>query len=135
MSNNFLTLQYGKVAQNITRFISSQVKLRKKNGVVIGLSGGIDSSVCLILACRSLTDNIIIGLSMPEKNVTPRKDLYNVRSMAKTLNIRYKEIDIERGKKYSLNNPVKDKLAGEIFQQELGWRYSIITRQLIIYWY
>jgi NAD+ synthase len=136
MSNNFLTLQYGKVAQNITRFISSQVKLRKKNGVVIGLSGGIDSSVCLILAYRSLTENIIIGLSMPEKNVTPRKDLYNVRSMAKTLNIRYKEIDIERGKKYLLNNPVKDKLAGGNFsariRMALLYYYAAINNLLVL---
>ena len=43
MSDDFLTLDYGKVAKNITGFISSQVKLRKKNGIVIGLSGGIDS--------------------------------------------------------------------------------------------
>ena len=53
MSDDFLTLDYGKVAKKITNFISSQVKSRKKNGIVIGLSGGIDSSVCVILAYQS----------------------------------------------------------------------------------
>jgi NAD+ synthase len=62
MSDDFLTLDYGKVANKITRFISSQVKLRKKNGIVIGLSGGIDSSVCVILAHRALTSDSIIGV-------------------------------------------------------------------------
>lgn len=66
MLDDFLTLDYRKVAKNITGFISNQVKLRKKNGIVVGLSGGIDSSVCLILACRTLTSHSIIGLSMPE---------------------------------------------------------------------
>ena len=127
MSNDFLTLDYEKVAQNIIRFISSQVKLRKKNGVVIGLSGGIDSSVCLVLACRALTKDIIIGLSMPEKNITSQKDIYNVRSFVKNLNIRYKEIDIERGKHFLLNNAVKDKMA--------GGNFSARIRMALLYYY
>jgi NAD+ synthase len=127
MSDDFLTLDYGKVAKKITRFISSQVKSRKKNGIVIGLSGGIDSSVCVILACRALTSHSIIGLSMPEKHVTPQKDLQNVRSLAKELKIRYKEINIERGKKFLLNSPVKDKLA--------GGNFSARIRMSLLYYY
>ena len=127
MSDDFLTLDYGKVAKNITGFISSQVKLRKKNGIVIGLSGGIDSSVCVILACRALTSQSIIGLSMPEKHVTPQKDLHNVRSLAKKLKIKYKEIRIERGKKCLLNNPIKDKLA--------GGNFSARIRMALLYYY
>jgi NAD+ synthase len=136
MSDDFLTLDYGKVAKKITRFISSQVKLRKKNGIVIGLSGGIDSSVCLILAYRALRGHSIIGLSMPEKHVTPQKDLHNVRSMAKKHDIRYKEINIERGKKYLLNTPVKDKLAGGNFsariRMALLYYYAAINNLLVL---
>lgn len=127
MSDDFLTLDYGKVAKKITRFISSQVKSRKKSGIVIGLSGGIDSSVCVILACRALASHSIIGLSMPEKNVTPQKDLQNVRSLAKELKIKYREINIERGKKVLLNNPMKDKLA--------GGNFSARIRMSLLYYY
>lgn len=127
MSDDFLTLDYRKVAKKITRFISSQVKSRKKNGIVIGLSGGIDSSVCVILACRALTSHSIIGLSMPEKHVTPQKDLQNVRSLAKELKIRYREINIERGKKFLLKTPVKDKLA--------GGNFSARIRMSLLYYY
>lgn len=127
MSDDFLNLDYGKVAKKIKRFISSQVKSRKKNGIVIGLSGGIDSSVCVILACRALASHSIIGLSMPEKNVTPQKDLQNVRSLAKELKIKYREINIERGKKVLLNNPMKDKLA--------GGNFSARIRMSLLYYY
>ncbi|MDW0135693.1 MAG: NAD+ synthase [Nitrososphaeraceae archaeon] len=127
MSDDFLTLDYRKVAKNITRFISNQVKLRKKNGIVVGLSGGIDSSVCLILACRALTSHSIIGLSMPEKHVTPHKDILNVRSLAKKLKIKHKEINIERGKKFLLNYPIKDKLA--------GGNFSARIRMALLYYY
>jgi NAD+ synthase len=135
MSDDFLTLDYGKVANKITRFISSQVKLRKKNGIVIGLSGGIDSSVCVILAHRALTSDSIIGLSMPEKHVTPQEDIHNVRSLAKKLKIKYKEIDIERGKKFLLNNPVKDKLAGGNFSARIRMAllyYHAATNNLLV---
>ena len=54
MSEGLLTLDYGNVTQKITNFISSEVKSRKKRGVVIGLSGGIDSSVSTILTWRAL---------------------------------------------------------------------------------
>ena len=127
MSVDFLTLDYAKVAKKITRFISNQVKLRNKNGIVIGLSGGIDSSVCVILAHRALISHSIIGLHMPEKHVTPKKDIHNVRSLAKKLKIRYKEINIERGKKFLLNKPIKDKLA--------GGNFSARIRMALLYYY
>jgi NAD+ synthase len=135
MSDDFLTLDYGKVAKTITGFISSQVKLRKKNGIVVGLSGGIDSTVCVILAHRALTSDSIIGLSMPEKHVTPQEDIHNVRSLAKKLKIKYKEIDIERGKKFLLNNPVKDKLAGGNFSARIRMAllyYHAATNNLLV---
>jgi NAD+ synthase len=136
LSDDFLNLNYGKVAKTITGFISAQVKLRKKDGIVIGLSGGIDSSVCLLLACRALTSHSVIGLSMPEKHVTPQKDLQNVRSLAKKLKIRYKEIDIERGKMFLLNNPIKNKLAAGNFsariRMSLLYYHAAINNLLVL---
>jgi NAD+ synthase len=135
MSDDFLSLDYGKVAETITRFISRQVTLRKKKGIVVGLSGGIDSSVCVILACRALPRYSIIGLSLPEKHVTPQKDVQNVRSLAKKLKIKYKEIDIERGKKFLLNNPIKDKLAGGNFSARIRMSllyYHAATNNLLV---
>jgi|SRR6187401_2457143 len=127
MSDGFLTLDYGNVTEKITSFISGQVKSRKKNGVVIGLSGGIDSSVCTVLACRALGNKGIIGLSMPEKDLTPKINLQNARSLAKKLKIRYKEINIERGKRILLNKSPRDKLAGGNFSARL--------RMALLYYY
>ena len=53
MSHDFLSLNYEKIVHQITKFISQQVKSKKKNGVVIGLSGGLDSSVCLVPSFQS----------------------------------------------------------------------------------
>lgn len=70
MVDNFLMVNYGEVSKKIIQFIAVQVSQRKKNGVVIGISGGVDSSVAAVLASRALKNKKIIGLIMPEKGVT-----------------------------------------------------------------
>jgi NAD+ synthase len=112
MSEYFLDLNYKKVINEITRFISEQVRSRNKNGVVIGLSGGLDSCVCLVLASRAIERNRIMGLIMPEKGLTPKKDVDNARQLANEMKIKYKEIHFEHAKKILVNNLPKDKQSG-----------------------
>jgi len=45
-------------------------RLRRKGGVV-GISGGIDSSVCLALASRALGAGNVLGIMLPEKDSNP----------------------------------------------------------------
>jgi len=40
----------------------------KRNGAVIGISGGIDSSVCLALAAKAFGPEKVLGIMMPEKD-------------------------------------------------------------------
>lgn len=127
LTDDFLKLDYGKVIEKITEFISNEVKSRKKSGIVVGLSGGLDSSVCVVLASRALKDNKIIGLIMPEKGLSPKTDIQNAKSLAKKLNIRYKKINIERGKKILLNRLPKDKLSAGNFSARL--------RMSLLYYY
>lgn len=112
MSHDILSLNYEKIVYQITKFISEQVKSRKKNGVVIGLSGGLDSSVCLVLACKALGNNRIFGLIMPERGQTPQKDINNAYDLAHKLRIKHKEIHFEHAKKILLSNLPNDKLSG-----------------------
>ena len=111
MSHDFLSLNYEEIVHQITKFISEQVKSRKKNGVVIGLSGGLDSSVCLVLASKALGKNRIFGLIMPERGQTPQKDIDNAYDLARKLRINYKEIHFERAKRILLGNLPNDRLS------------------------
>lgn len=49
-------------------------KLRRFGGVV-GISGGIDSSVCLALTARALGPEKVLGVMMPEKDSSPESSL------------------------------------------------------------
>jgi NAD+ synthase len=119
MSQNFTHSGYEKIALRITKFISENVKSREKKGVVIGLSGGLDSSVCLVLAVKALSKNRILGLIMPERGVTPQKDIDNAYALADKYKFRHKEIHFESAKKILLRNLPTDKLSGGNFSARL----------------
>ena len=61
-----------EICLKIERFIGDSVKRFKKNGVILGLSGGIDSSVLAFLLKRTLGKDRVFGLIMPEKRVHQR---------------------------------------------------------------
>lgn len=43
----------------------------KRNGAVIGISGGIDSSVCMALAAKAFGPDKVLGIMMPEHDSSP----------------------------------------------------------------
>lgn len=135
MVDDFLMVNYGDVSKKIIRFIAGQVSQRKKNGVVIGISGGVDSSVAAVLASWALKNKKIVGLIMPEKGVTPKTDIQNALSLAKKLEIRYKQIPIEQGKNLYYESYRGKNFQQAIFQQGSGWLYCTILPQLTIYSY
>jgi NAD+ synthase len=64
------------VVNKITTKLREDVldKLRR-NGGVVGISGGIDSSVCLALAARALGSEKVLGIMMPEKDSNPESEV------------------------------------------------------------
>lgn len=135
MSHNFLVKDYAKVTNKITDFILDQVTSRKKKGVVIGLSGGIDSSVCAVLACRALGNRRTFSLFMPEKGLATRTDINNVHYLARSLKIPCREIQIEGGKKILLKSLPKQRLAGGNFSARLRMAllyYFAATHNLLV---
>jgi NAD+ synthase len=46
----------------------------RRNGAVVGISGGIDSSVCLALAAKAFGPEKILGIMMPEKDSSPESE-------------------------------------------------------------
>lgn len=65
----------------------------KKRGVVVALSGGIDSSVVAVLCIRALGKARVFGLQMPEKESSPQT-LVLSRLIARHLGIATEERDI-----------------------------------------
>ncbi len=53
-----------KLSEEIVRWIKKQVQKANKIGIVLGLSGGIDSSCVAVLSKKALGDNVL-GLILP----------------------------------------------------------------------
>ncbi len=98
MKNSFsaeaLKLDADKEIERICAAMRQQVALQLKcRGVVLGLSGGIDSSVCAALAVRALGPERVLGLFMPELD-SSSESLRLGRLLADYLRIRTELEDI-----------------------------------------
>lgn len=62
-------------------------KLHKRGGV-IGISGGIDSSVCLGLSVRAFGPERVLGLTMPESDSNPESAIL-ARKLANKFGVKY----------------------------------------------
>ena len=74
------------VERNIARFITNVVSEAKAEGVVLGLSGGIDSSVVATLCANILGKERVVGIFVPA-SFTPVEDQSDARSLAENLRI------------------------------------------------
>ena len=88
-----LTIDCGFTARILTAFIREELaKFGFKKGLV-GLSGGLDSSVCACLAARALGPRNVLGLLMPY-GPSFSGDLEDARAVARVLKIRSDVVDI-----------------------------------------
>ncbi|MFO7840025.1 MAG: NAD(+) synthase [Desulfosalsimonadaceae bacterium] len=72
LSKNLLKIDPEPEAERIADAIRSQMKHRiKRRGLVVALSGGIDSSVTAALAVKALGASRVFGLEMPERHSAP----------------------------------------------------------------
>ena len=67
-SKNVLDVDAARVAAEIGDSIRSQLTLLRRRGIVVGLSGGIDSSVVTTLAVRAVGAERVHVLLMPERH-------------------------------------------------------------------
>jgi len=67
-----LKIDSQKVTEYLCQNILTQIRDKlKKGGAVIGISGGIDSSVVAALCARALGPKRVLGVMMPEKDSSP----------------------------------------------------------------
>ena len=85
-------LDYKKLAVDIQNWIKNYVMSANAEGIVIGLSGGIDSAVTAALCSNALGKENIIGLGLPCESVS--QDLEDAKLIAKVLGIDFKIIDL-----------------------------------------
>jgi len=80
-----------KLSEKIAKWIKNRVEEAKAEGVVVGLSGGVDSSVVAILAKKAMGDNVL-GVIMPCHSA--HIDERYAYLVANKLNIKTEKVDL-----------------------------------------
>jgi len=66
-----LSIDSRSVAQEAEAFIRDQVEALERDGIIVGVSGGIDSAVSVTLAVRAVGPGQVLGLLLPERDSSP----------------------------------------------------------------
>ena len=83
-----------KTKNDILNFIRTKVSESHTDGIVVGLSGGIDSTLAACLACEAVGNDKVFGITMPS-STTPTEDNVHGIEIAERLGINYKQIAID----------------------------------------
>lgn len=82
------------LTKSLENFIRNQTfEKYRKRGIVIGISGGIDSAVAATLACNAIGKENVLGLILPEKESNPISQEL-AKKLCKNLEIKYVVDDI-----------------------------------------
>ena len=88
-----LKIDCNNQVERICSFIQQQILTMKRDGAVIGLSGGIDSAISAELLVKALGKDRVFGLILPEKESNPISAEY-ASKQAQKLGIKIETIDI-----------------------------------------
>ncbi len=97
----------GVLTDTICTFIKSQAVSLRRDGAVIGVSGGVDSALCARLCTEALGKDKVVGLLLPERESDPLSREYAMAECGR-LGIRTEIVDItpalESAGAYELRN-------------------------------
>jgi len=84
---------YPSITNTIENFLEEQMEKNHSEGLILGLSGGIDSAVLAYICKRKFPDKTI-AIVMPDTAITPKIETEDALKMVSLTGIQYKLIDI-----------------------------------------
>lgn len=91
--NEIKNQDYVSITETIEKFLSEQIEKQHAKGVILGLSGGIDSAVLAYICKRKLKEKTL-AIIMPDTSITPA-ETEDALKMISLTGIEHKLIDIK----------------------------------------
>ncbi len=91
--NEIKNQDYASITETIEKFLSEQIEKQHAKGIILGLSGGIDSAVLAYICKRKLKEKTL-AIIMPDTSITPA-ETEDALKMISLTGIEHKLIDIK----------------------------------------
>ena len=85
---------YAVITEKIENFLINEIEKNNAKGLILGLSGGIDSAVLAYICKRKLKEKTT-AIIMPDTSITPSSETEDAMKMISLTGIEYKLIDIK----------------------------------------
>ncbi len=125
-SRDVLKIDPVQELEKLSRFIVAEVNtVFRRKGVIVGLSGGIDSACVAAVSVHAMGKDKVVGLVLPERESNPLSSEYAIKH-AQALGIEYHQIDItptvDSVVRYQWRDEYLQKLVPEYMP---GYKYNI----------
>lgn len=114
----------------IKDFIQNKVGEAGSKGVVLGLSGGLDSSTAAFLCSAALKTQDVLAISMPEKGITNPKNVEDSKRIAKDLGIKFQKIEIS-----PIFEKIKEEIGSKKSRKNADGNLKARIRMIILYYH
>lgn len=94
LTPSVLDLDWSDVKTKIRRFIKDYVKASGAEGIVLGLSGGLDSSTTAALSALAIGGDKVLGLLLPEQETYNVEDIEHAKLVAEKFRFKTEIVDI-----------------------------------------
>ncbi len=94
LTQSLLNLDWREVETRVKRFIKKYVEKAGAKGIVVGLSGGIDSCTTVALSALAIGGDKVLGLTLPEQETYNMRDMEHVKLISEKFGFKTETIDI-----------------------------------------
>ena len=129
LEDKLLQIDPESIQEKITRFIKDYITKTKAEGVVLGLSGGVDSATVGALSAISIGGHRVLGLYMPEKETYNKMDHKHIKTLVKSFQLELETINITN----ILNTLYKT--IPNYFRKDKTSRGNLKARTRMLIWY
>jgi NAD+ synthase len=131
LTPSLLEIDFSETQKRICRFIKEYVENAGATGIILGLSGGIDSGTIAALSSLAIGGENVLGLMLPEKENFNQKDIDDAKIVAEQFHIQTQVCDMTNGLNGLYNAiPVFDK-SDKLCKGNVKAR----TRMIYLYYY
>ncbi len=125
-NRDVLKIDPAEQLEKLSKFIVQQLTVVfRRKGIVVGMSGGIDSSCMAAIAVHAIGKAKVVGLVLPEVETNPVSSEYAIKH-AQALGIEYRQIDVTSTVNSVVPYQWRDTfIQGLVPEYKTGYKYNI----------